>query len=76
MRNSEASRESGGKQRRKIRWEYQIQEINLSRSGSDNTPQILDMLNSLGAENWEALHIWTADDKSNGFVLLKRPCLK
>jgi|HubBroStandDraft_1064217.scaffolds.fasta_scaffold548423_1 hypothetical protein len=73
MRNSEASRESGGKQRRKIRWEYQIQEINLSRAGSDNTPQILDMLNSLGAENWEALHIWTADDKSHGFVLLKRP---
>jgi hypothetical protein len=40
MRNSEPSE----KQRRKIQWEYKIQEINLSRTGADNTPQVLDVL--------------------------------
>jgi hypothetical protein len=67
---------NNGTRRRKTQWEYKIQEINLGRAGSDNTPQILDMLNSLGTENWEALHIWTAPDASNSFMLLKRASTK
>jgi hypothetical protein len=55
-----------------MEWEYRIERIFLSMALEDNRPAIVEMLNNLGQEGWEAVNAWSGHSESNAFVLLKR----
>jgi hypothetical protein len=55
-------------------WEYRIEYIDLYVSGHDPKPEIMLMLNTLGAEGWEAVTSWGS--RESCYVIFKRPILK
>jgi hypothetical protein len=55
-------------------WEYRIEFIDLYVSNRDPKPEIMLMLNTLGAEGWEAITSWGSGGSSH--VIFKRPIPK
>jgi hypothetical protein len=55
-------------------WEYRIEFIDLYVSSRDPKPEIMLMLNTLGAEGWEAVTSWGSRESS--YVIFKRPIPK
>jgi hypothetical protein len=55
-------------------WEYRIEFIDLYASRHDPKPEIILMLNTLGAEGWEAVTSWGSRESS--YVIFKRPISK
>jgi hypothetical protein len=55
-------------------WEYRIEFINLEASRHNPKPEIILMLNTLGAEGWEAVTSWGSRESS--YVIFKRPISK
>jgi hypothetical protein len=51
-------------------WEYRIEFINLEASRHNPKPEIILMLNTLGAEGWEAVTSWGSRESS--YVIFKR----
>jgi hypothetical protein len=55
-------------------WEYRIEFIDLYVSNRDPKPEIMLMLNTLGAEGREAVTSWGSGGSSH--VIFKRPISK
>jgi hypothetical protein len=55
-------------------WEYRIEFIDLYVSNRDPKPQIMLMLNTLGAEGWEA--VTSLGSRESAYVIFKRPISK
>jgi hypothetical protein len=55
-------------------WEYRIEFIDLYVSHHDPKPEIMLMLNTLGAEGWEA--VTTLGSRESSYVIFKRPISK
>jgi len=55
-------------------WEYRIEFIDLFVSNRDPKPEIMLMLNTLGAEGWEAVTSW--GNRESSYVIFKRPISK
>jgi hypothetical protein len=51
-------------------WEYRIEFVDLYAVRHNPKPEIILMLNTLGAEGWEAVTSWGSGDKS---YILYRP---
>ena len=55
-------------------WEYRIEFIDLYASRHDPKPEIILMLNTLGAEGWEA--VTSLGSRDSAYVIFKRPISK
>ena len=55
-------------------WEYRIEFVDLYAVRHNPKPEIILMLNTLGAECWEAVTSWGSGDRS--YILFKRPISK
>ena len=55
-------------------WEYRIEFIDLYLSHHDPKPEIILMLNTLGAEGWEA--VTSLGGRESSYVIFKRPISK
>jgi hypothetical protein len=55
-------------------WEYRIEFVDLYAARHNPKPEIILMLNTLGAEGWEAVTSWGSGDRS--YILFKRPISK
>jgi hypothetical protein len=55
-------------------WEYRMEFIDLYMSNRDPKPEIMLMLNTLGAEGWEAVTSWGSGGSCH--VIFKRPISK
>jgi hypothetical protein len=55
-----------------MKWEYRIEQLNLTMHGVGSTEDTTKSLNGLGQQGWEAVSVWYEDSGFGIYALFKR----